>query len=192
MVGTSAAFTGFANAQTPAVPMVTVIPPAQQQPVTANGGNAANSNNNYQAAMLPGAVANPTPGTFVVRLNGLVVTEFGVGGGSGFVGNGPSPGDVRRARPGARQTRYAQFPWHRHQCRAEAGAILDGHLFPAVSRRRRHGDQRPALRRPGGTPRELRQRRQRHRHHRHLGSDQRPDACLSGAPSSTWPATTGA
>ncbi len=89
MVGTSAALTGFASAQAPA-PVVTVIPPAMQQPMTANGGNSANSNNNYQAQMLPGNVANPTPGTFVVRLNGQVWSEFFLGGGSGFVGSGPS------------------------------------------------------------------------------------------------------
>jgi hypothetical protein len=90
MVGTSAAFTGFASAQAPAMPVQTVIPPAQSQLITANGGNSANSNNNYQAAMLPGNIANPTPGTFVVRLNGQLWSEFFVGGGSGFVGNGPS------------------------------------------------------------------------------------------------------
>ena len=89
MVGTSAALTGLASAQAPA-PVVTVIPPAMQQPITANGGNSANSNNNYQAAMLPGNVANPTPGTFVVRLNGQLWSEFFLGGGSGFVGSGPS------------------------------------------------------------------------------------------------------
>jgi hypothetical protein len=88
MVGTGAALTGFASAQAPA-PVVTVIPPAMQQPVTANGGNSANSNSNYQAAMLPGNVANPTPGTFVVRFNGQLWSEFFLGGGSGFVGSGP-------------------------------------------------------------------------------------------------------
>ena len=35
------------------------------------GATAANNNNNYQAAMLPGPVANPTPGSFVVRLNAV-------------------------------------------------------------------------------------------------------------------------
>src|ERR1700761_7427776 len=29
-----------------------------------------NNNNNYQAPMLPGAAANPTPGTIVVHFNG--------------------------------------------------------------------------------------------------------------------------
>ena len=31
-----------------------------------------NNNNNYQAPMLPGALANPTPGTIVVHFNGKV------------------------------------------------------------------------------------------------------------------------
>ena len=35
MVGTSAAFTGFASAQAPAMPVQTVIPPAQSQLITA-------------------------------------------------------------------------------------------------------------------------------------------------------------
>jgi hypothetical protein len=34
------------------------------------------NNNNYQAAMLPGALANPTPGTMVVHFNGKVVAEM--------------------------------------------------------------------------------------------------------------------
>jgi hypothetical protein len=33
------------------------------------GATAANNNNNYQTALLPGPLANPTPGSFVVRLN---------------------------------------------------------------------------------------------------------------------------
>ena len=34
-----------------------------------------NNNNNYQAPMLPGAVANPTPGTIVVHFNGKVQVD---------------------------------------------------------------------------------------------------------------------
>ena len=37
---------------------------------------SANSNNNYQAPALPGALANPTPGTIVVHVNGKVQTTF--------------------------------------------------------------------------------------------------------------------
>jgi len=35
-----------------------------------------NNNNNYQAPALPGALANPTPGTIVVHVNGKVQAEF--------------------------------------------------------------------------------------------------------------------
>ncbi len=83
VVGTSAAMIGFAGAQE-AAPTVRV--PDMQQRVTANDGAAANSNNNYQAAMLPGPVAKPAPGTMVFRMNGGVWSEFLAGGGSGFTG----------------------------------------------------------------------------------------------------------
>ena len=36
-----------------------------------------NDNNNYQAPMLPGAVANPTPGTIVVHINAKVQVDVG-------------------------------------------------------------------------------------------------------------------
>ena len=90
LVGASSAMGGFASAQPASIPAPVVTTPQMQTLTTANGGNSANSNNNYQAAMLPGSVANPTPGTMVVRFNGIVMTEFGVAGGSGFVGNGPT------------------------------------------------------------------------------------------------------
>ena len=35
-----------------------------------------NNNNNYQAPALPGALANPTPGTIVVHVNGKVQVDF--------------------------------------------------------------------------------------------------------------------
>ncbi len=35
----------------------------------------ANNNNNYQAPALPGPVANPTPGTMVVHINGKVEVD---------------------------------------------------------------------------------------------------------------------
>ena len=35
-----------------------------------------NNNNNYQAPQLPGALANPTPGTIVVHFNGKVQVDF--------------------------------------------------------------------------------------------------------------------
>ncbi len=36
----------------------------------------ANTNNNYQAPALPGALANPTPGTIVVHVNGKVQSSI--------------------------------------------------------------------------------------------------------------------
>jgi hypothetical protein len=36
----------------------------------------ANNNNNYQAPALPGPVANPTPGTIVIHVNGRVQVDF--------------------------------------------------------------------------------------------------------------------
>jgi hypothetical protein len=83
VVGAGAAMIGLASADEPAP---TVRVPDMQQRVTANDGAAANSNNNYQAAMLPGPVAKPTPGTVVLRMNGGVWSEFLAGGGSGFTG----------------------------------------------------------------------------------------------------------
>src|ERR1700677_4236562 len=69
----------------PAAPLMTLIP------LTAGGnGKSANDNNNYQPAPIPGAVATPTPGTFVLRLNGKIWSEYGFGGGSGMVGPTPS------------------------------------------------------------------------------------------------------
>ena len=42
----------------------------------ANPLASANTNNNYQAPAIPGALANPTPGTIVVHVNGKVQTTF--------------------------------------------------------------------------------------------------------------------
>ena len=39
------------------------------------GPSYVNNNNNYQAAMLPGPVANPTPGTIVIHVNGKVQVD---------------------------------------------------------------------------------------------------------------------
>jgi hypothetical protein len=74
---------GTAAAQPGPISPITVPP----QPPTFSQGQAAttpswsppagaNNNNNYQASMLPGAVANPTPGTIVVHLNGKVEVDF--------------------------------------------------------------------------------------------------------------------
>jgi len=42
----------------------------------ANPTAYVNNNNNYQAPALPGALANPTPGTIVIHVNGKVQTTF--------------------------------------------------------------------------------------------------------------------
>ena len=42
----------------------------------ANPTAYVNNNNNYAAPALPGALANPTPGTIVIHINGKVQTEF--------------------------------------------------------------------------------------------------------------------
>src|ERR1700704_350189 len=42
----------------------------------ANPLASANTNNNYQAPAIPGALANPTPGTIVIHVNGKVQTTF--------------------------------------------------------------------------------------------------------------------
>ena len=52
-----------------------------------------NDNNNYQAPMLPGALANPTPGTIVVHINGKVQVDVG--------GVGAARIDARTAPNGA-------------------------------------------------------------------------------------------
>ena len=65
---------GTAVAQTPVVGAPTqgqqAFPPAGSPPA------GANNNNNYQAAQLPGAVANPTPGTIVIHVNGRVTSQL--------------------------------------------------------------------------------------------------------------------
>ena len=58
LVGASSAMGGFASAQPASIPAPVVTTPQMQTLVTGNSGNSANSNNNYQAAMLPGSVAN--------------------------------------------------------------------------------------------------------------------------------------
>jgi len=81
-IGATTGMLGVASAQAPQAPLaapqaqtVLATPPLQTL-VVPNNGNAANSNNNYQTALLPGAVANPVPGSFVIRLNGAIWTEF--------------------------------------------------------------------------------------------------------------------
>ena len=42
----------------------------------ANPFASVNNNNNYQAPALPGPIANPTPGTIVIHMDGKVQTTF--------------------------------------------------------------------------------------------------------------------
>src|SRR5580698_6746742 len=67
VMGSSVGFAGYAAAQT--APALPIAPLSGGLVVAPYGATAANNNNNYQAAMLPGPIANPTPGSFVVRLN---------------------------------------------------------------------------------------------------------------------------
>ena len=73
----AAGFAGAAFAQAPAAPPS----PTEGTIVTAPAGGPsyANNNNNYQAAALPGPVANPTPGTIVIHVNGKVEVDFQLG-----------------------------------------------------------------------------------------------------------------
>jgi hypothetical protein len=65
---------GLAYAQAP-----TAAPPSVTEGTVvtapAGGPSYANNNNNYQAAQLPGPVANPTPGTIVIHVNGKVQVD---------------------------------------------------------------------------------------------------------------------
>ena len=89
----AAGFAGGAFAQAPAAaPSPTE---GQIATVPTGGPSYANNNNNYQAAALPGPVANPTPGTIVIHINGKVVVEaWGLWqtGDSGTFHGVPTPG----------------------------------------------------------------------------------------------------
>ena len=70
---------GTALAQVPVAAGTPVIGvPTQGQtayPPAASPTAYVNNNNNYQAPALPGALANPTPGTIVVHVNGKVEVD---------------------------------------------------------------------------------------------------------------------
>jgi len=70
VLGTGLGLAGYASAQELPIP-------AEQgklvtQPAT---GGGANNNNNYQAPMLPGPIANPTPGSMVIHIYGRVEVD---------------------------------------------------------------------------------------------------------------------
>jgi hypothetical protein len=74
----AAGLAGAAYAQAPAAPGLGPVPTQGQAAWTpaASPPSGANNNNNYQAPALPGPVANPTPGTIVVHINGKVQVDF--------------------------------------------------------------------------------------------------------------------
>ena len=103
MLGAAASVQGTAQAQTPPAPQLAAPPMGTL--ITPNFGKSANDNNNYQAVQLPGAVANPTPGSMVIRLNGLIREEATVEGSTGDIvgGNKLAPyslGTLLRLYPG--------------------------------------------------------------------------------------------
>jgi hypothetical protein len=72
-LGTGGGFVSAALAQAP------VGAPTQGQTAYSYAPSpptGANNNNNYQAPALPGPVANPTPGTIVIHVNGRVQADF--------------------------------------------------------------------------------------------------------------------
>jgi hypothetical protein len=75
VLGASVGTMGFASAQTTNLPpaALTPNPMSGQVPTLPASIPGANSNNNYQAPMLPPGLANPTPGSIVVRVNARVV-----------------------------------------------------------------------------------------------------------------------
>jgi hypothetical protein len=81
MLGVTAGGQNTACAQASSAPQLGT--PQMRSLIPAYSGTSANSNNNYQAAALPGPVANPTPGTMVVRLNGVIRLETTIEGSPG-------------------------------------------------------------------------------------------------------------
>jgi hypothetical protein len=68
--------TGVALAQPAAGPVGAPTQGQQAYPAAPAPVAYVNENNNYQAPMLPGPLANPTPGTIVVHFNGKVQVDF--------------------------------------------------------------------------------------------------------------------
>jgi hypothetical protein len=69
--------TGVALAQPAGGPVGAPTQGQQAYPAAPAPVAYVNENNNYQAPMLPGPLANPTPGTIVVHFNGKVQVDFG-------------------------------------------------------------------------------------------------------------------
>jgi hypothetical protein len=71
--------TGVALAQPAGGPVGAPTQGQQAYPAAPAPVAYVNTNNNYQAPMLPGPLANPTPGTIVVHFNGKVQVDFMAG-----------------------------------------------------------------------------------------------------------------
>jgi Gram-negative porin len=106
MLGAATAMQGSAYAQTAPAPAMPLMQPQMNTLIVPNGGKSANDNNNYQPAPLPGAVANPTPGSMVIRLNGKIWTEYGFGSGTGLV----IPGTGKNSVNGGLGTYFRLYP----------------------------------------------------------------------------------
>src|SRR5690242_9906333 len=76
MLGTGG-LTGAALAQPAGGPVGAPNQGQQAYPAAPAPTAYVNNNNNYQAPMLPGPLANPTPGTIVVHINGKVQVDAG-------------------------------------------------------------------------------------------------------------------
>ena len=68
--------TGLALAQPAGGPVGAPTQGQQAYPAAPAPTAYVNNNNNYQAPALPGPLANPTPGTIVIHINGKVQTEI--------------------------------------------------------------------------------------------------------------------
>jgi hypothetical protein len=100
VLGASVGTMGLASAQTTNLPPATlpVAPTQASAPVLFGVVPGANSNNNYQAPMLGGGLANPTPGSVVIRVNARVVFYVAAGSSSLDVTKGTGPSNTGAAK----------------------------------------------------------------------------------------------
>jgi hypothetical protein len=70
--------TGVAMAQPAGGPVGAPTQGQQAYPAAPSPTAYVNNNNNYQAPALPGPLANPTPGTIVIHVNGKVQVDYGM------------------------------------------------------------------------------------------------------------------
>ena len=183
----------------------------------ANPTAFVNNNNNYQAPALPGALANPTPGTIVVHMNGKVQTTFQSEWGSADthvitstaaeaalrgnanVAPAGSPGGpplTITVPAGGGTVTVPSTPLATSL--APPGSARQGEpirarqLHAALLRRRRDGDERAALRRSDRVARELHRPDQQQHQHRTPAATVHCQRCTCAVPSPTLPARIGA